>query len=46
MHSGKVIVSQRIRNFSQTWGKAIIRDAAIKREITVVTGSIYGVYTP
>ena len=26
---------QRFRNFSQCWGAAIIRDAAINREITV-----------
>jgi len=35
MYSGKVIVFRRFRNFSQSWGEAIIRGAAIKREIMV-----------
>jgi len=46
MYSDKVIVFQRFRNFSQSWGEAIIRGAAIKREITVhVFAFIYFLFT-
>ena len=42
--SDKVMMFQRFRNFSQSWGAAINRDASIIREITVETrGTLYEV---